>query len=122
MRKVIGYWGEEQAKLFLERKGYLILHQNWKAGLGGELDLIISNPSHLVFVEVKTRHISTFQSAELSISSQQQKKLIEMGNLYLQYFPQHLKEEQEVRFDSIGITFETYELFDIVHLEDAFGW
>ena len=116
-RKEIGYWGENQAKLFLEKKGFQILHQNWKAGRGGELDIVGLHQAYLVFVEVKTRHEPTFLPAELTIGLKQQKKLIQMAVLYLKYFPVYT---QDVRFDSLGIAILSPEEIKITHIEEAF--
>ena len=54
-KKKLGDWGEQQAVLFLERRGYAILARNYRTR-GGELD-IIARDSHgvLCFIEVKTR-------------------------------------------------------------------
>lgn len=116
-KKQLGYWGEEKAKQFLIDKGFRCLHQNWKAGRGGELDLVFLNETHLLFVEVKTRQENSYLPAELSIGIAQQKKILEMAGLYLQHFPDYT---QNVRFDTIGVTILSPEHFQIIHLEEAF--
>jgi len=54
-KKTLGNWGEQQAALFLERRGYVILVRNYHTR-GGELDIIARDGAGvLCFVEVKTR-------------------------------------------------------------------
>lgn len=72
MKKIIGDWGENQACLFLLRRGYVITQTNFYSNKG-EIDIIaekidtISN-KELIFIEVKTRKYQTFvtNSAELA--------------------------------------------------------
>ncbi|MBP9818300.1 YraN family protein [Candidatus Shapirobacteria bacterium] len=47
-----GRRGEEEARVFLEQKGYELIEQNYVNDLG-EIDLIMSDKDWLVFVEVK---------------------------------------------------------------------
>ncbi len=52
-KKIIGNWGENIAKEYLERKGYTILETNWRFK-HKEVDLIVFKDG-VVGVEVKTR-------------------------------------------------------------------
>jgi putative endonuclease len=54
-RHVLGREGERLAGKFLRRSGYKILHRNFRAKHGGEVDLICRDGDVLAFVEVKTR-------------------------------------------------------------------
>ena len=116
-KKRLGSWGEEQARIYLIAQGFQLLHRNWRLGIGGEIDLIVCDDDFLVFVEVKTRQENSFIPAELNISIKQQKKLIEMADKYLNYFPNF---SQSVRFDSIGVTLLTDQTYKIVHIKEIF--
>lgn len=54
---LLGQWGERQAERYLRRRHYRILHRNFRAPGGGEVDLVCRDKAEdaLVFVEVKTR-------------------------------------------------------------------
>jgi putative endonuclease len=58
----LGQWGENMAVKYLRRNGYKILHRNFRAPHGGEVDIVCRDKRHgeLVFVEVKTRSIEDF--------------------------------------------------------------
>lgn len=45
--------GEELAAKYLVSKGYTLLSKNFRTK-NGEIDIIVHNDTHLVFVEVKT--------------------------------------------------------------------
>jgi putative endonuclease len=50
----LGQRGEQIARRYLRRRGYLILARNYRA-MGAEIDLVVLDDTHLVFVEVKAR-------------------------------------------------------------------
>ena len=52
-----GAWGERAAEAYLRRQKFRILHRNFRAPGGGEVDLVCRDKPEdtLVFVEVKTR-------------------------------------------------------------------
>ena len=50
----IGRGGETLAREFLERKGFILLRQNYRNG-PREIDLIMQDGDYIVFVEVKAR-------------------------------------------------------------------
>ena len=56
--RAIGDLGEDAVVRYLKRRGYRILDRNYTVK-GGEIDIIASRFSKLVFVEVKTRKAST---------------------------------------------------------------
>ena len=63
----IGKDGERQAVEWLRKKGYVILHRNWRYS-HCEIDIIASKQGRLHFVEVKTRRYSKFVRPEESVS------------------------------------------------------
>jgi len=51
----IGQQGEDLARKFLERKGFVFIAKNFKTPRWGEIDLIMRDGDTTVFVEVKAR-------------------------------------------------------------------
>lgn len=86
-RQKIGRWGEELATQDYIRRGYQIIARNVRTPYG-EIDLIASNPSAFVFVEVKTRTTDLFGPPEVSMTAQKQAHLQNAIQAYLQDHPE----------------------------------
>lgn len=56
-----GKRGEDLACRFLRKRGYKILHRNFRGRRGGEIDIVCRDRDTLVFVEVKTRADETWR-------------------------------------------------------------
>ena len=56
----MGRRGEKLAAVYLKSRGYTVLHRNFRALGGGEVDLVCRQGDFFVFVEVKTRRSETF--------------------------------------------------------------
>ena len=112
----IGQKGEQLSAELLEKKGYKILHRNWRMG-HLEMDIIAANKTEIVFVEVKTR-TSTFRGQpEEAVDIVKRKRMVAAANAYIKYY----KEERNPRFDIIGILInKAGEIEQITHLENAF--
>ena len=110
----LGNVGEERAQAFLRNKGYHILHTNWRIGKL-ELDIVAKKDDWLVVVEVKTRSTDTFEHPEEAITSRKIRNLVNATHEYILQFDWR----GETRFDVISVI-PHGELFDIVHIEDAF--
>ena len=52
-----GAWGEALAAEYLRKKRYKLVAAGYHCRFG-EIDLIVQNKQYLVFVEVKTRHVT----------------------------------------------------------------
>ncbi len=85
----IGYLGESIAKEYLEKKGYIIIDQNYKNKYA-EIDLIACPPAdriqhkdNLVFVEVKTRTGEQFGIPEDAINRDKLRRLIRNAQVYM---------------------------------------
>lgn len=98
-KQQLGKWGEERARIYLERKGVKILDSNFRTPYG-ELDLIGLEDSQVVFFEVKTRSSDSFGFGEQSITRVKQQHLIDSAEVYIQKHP-HLGEDW--RIDAIVI-------------------
>jgi len=110
-----GKMGEEVACSYLKVCGYSILHTNWRYG-HFELDIVASNGSELVVVEVKTRSKYSMMEAEDSINRNKIRHIVSAADAYVR---KH-KVELPVRFDILCLIKDkdTYTVEN--HLEDAF--
>lgn len=114
----LGKWGEDEASLFLERKGYVILERDWKMGKR-DLDIIALTDDQrtLVVVEVKTRKNEDYQEPEEAVNCAKMKNLAVAANAYIK-----LKNiMQEVRFDIISVVGNPPRADNIIHIKDAFN-
>lgn len=114
-RKRTGSEGEEEARAFLEKKGFRILEQNWRCG-SGEIDLIARDGAVLVFIEVKTKKREGFGEPEDWINRRKQNQI---GRLALGYLQQKNIENVECRFDVVTLD-KTGPVAMVNHIEDAF--
>jgi putative endonuclease len=62
----LGVRGERYAAKYLRKKGYRLVVRN-RREKKGEIDLIVMDKTHLVFVEVRTRSREDFMTPEASI-------------------------------------------------------
>ncbi|PJG84014.1 YraN family protein [Caviibacterium pharyngocola] len=91
---------EHQARLFLQSQGLKFIAANQYVK-GGELDLIMSDQSTLVFVEVRQRKNDRFGSAIESVDWQKQQKWINAAALWLAKQGRSL-EDTDCRFDLVA--------------------
>lgn len=94
----LGQRGEQLAEDYLLRKGYTILHRNWRyAHL--EIDLIAYYEPVLHFVEVKLRSSSKVLP-EKSVSKKKFRCLLKAADEFLYRHPQY----RHIQFDIMAIT------------------
>jgi len=79
-RHALGRRGEGIAAQYLRRRGYKVLHHNYRAPKGGEVDLVCRDRDILVFVEVKTRTSEAFGTPAEAVTTSKQ-HLIARGAL-----------------------------------------
>ena len=77
-----GRAGEGYAATYLEKKGYIILEQNFSNKFG-EIDIIARDKHILVFVEVKTKIGSDFGIPEEMINSGKLQRVRNMATMYM---------------------------------------
>jgi putative endonuclease len=111
--------GEEFAMNVLLRKNYEILQMNFHSRFG-EIDIIAKTPSHLIFVEVKTRCDLDRDLALESVTPKKQKRITMTALHYLQ---QHQEfNDCMIRYDIILVFFhEITANYSFEHIEDAFS-
>jgi putative endonuclease len=118
-KRATGQAGEAAAERYLKRQGFKLLHRNLHLGRAGELDLVMEHGGVLVFVEVKARLAGETLGGFVNINDAKQRKLWELGQLYLQRHPATWR---GVRFDAVEVEFADSQLSEhtIRHLPDAF--
>ena len=107
-----GLAAEKLAATFLANQGLKLVTQNYHCRFG-EIDLIMTDASTLVFIEVRLRSNKQFGSAAASITLQKQQKLILTAQHYLQ---QH-GDKRACRFDVLLM--DKVELGAVTWLKNA---
>jgi putative endonuclease len=117
-RRTLGQLGEDLAAAHFRRLGFEVLDRNFRTRLG-ELDLVASDGTVLVFCEVKTRRAGSGHPWD-SLHARKQDRVRRMAALWLQsrrerpYFP-------SIRFDAVGVVLDAGgALVSLVHEERAF--
>ena len=114
----MGAWGEALAATYLQKKKYKVLSSGYRCRFG-EIDLIVADKNHLVFVEVKLRKTNSFAQAKDFVDYHKQNRIRTTAELYLSQNPTDL----QPRFDVIeiyapdGVSTSRPEIH---HMEDAF--
>lgn len=78
----IGRGGEDRALAYLQRQGLELVERNFLCKVG-ELDLIMRDGAHLVFIEVRERNNPCFGGAAASISRAKQRRIVRAAQFYL---------------------------------------
>ena len=97
---LLGHSAENEARKWLEKKGYRFVAQNVKSKKGSgacELDLVMMDKKTLVFIEVKKR--KSTQTAMEAILPAMQKRLYKGAEKFLALNPQY--QNMDCRFDAI---------------------
>ncbi|WP_028103472.1 YraN family protein [Pseudoduganella violaceinigra] len=81
----IGREGEDRALAFLEQQGLKLVERNFLCKVG-ELDLVMQDGAHLVFIEVRERSTPFFGGAAASISPAKQRRILRAAKFYLLRF------------------------------------
>ena len=93
-----GTAAEGLALRYLEARGLTLVTRNFRCRTG-ELDLIMRDGQHLVFVEVRSRGHNRFGTPAESVTRRKQQRLLRAAAFYLQR--QHL--DLPCRFDVVAI-------------------
>lgn len=111
----IGTKGEQIAADFLLKKGYHILHRNWRSGKK-ELDIIAFKDNMVVVAEIKTRTNFDFGFPEEAVNKKKQQYLKSAGEAFMQAHPEYM----QIRYDIISILLNGDAIKEILHFEEAF--
>jgi putative endonuclease len=97
----IGAWGEEWAEWhYYHERGSAVLARNWRGG-GGELDLVVREGEHLVFVEVKTRDPKDPEPLAAVREGKRRRHFRAAADAYTRQLP---RPRPAVRFDVVLVT------------------
>lgn len=91
-----GAEAEQHAAQFLQQRGLMLLHKNYRCRLG-EIDLIMRDGATVVFVEVRLRSRSEFGGPAASIGATKQIRLRRTAEHYLST----LRHTPPCRFDAV---------------------
>ena len=95
----IGPTGENEAVIFLEKRGYKILERNYRKRMG-EIDIIARHKDALCFIEVKTRQSTSYGSPLEAVTKQKQRQIIRLS---LYYLKEKNIADPKMRFDVVSI-------------------
>ncbi|WP_044189111.1 YraN family protein [Porphyromonas sp. COT-290 OH860] len=110
-----GRIGEEIACRLLEEAGLRILERNWRHR-HSEVDIIAQEGDELVFVEVKVRSLSAYQTATEAVDADKQGHLIKAANAYIRLYQCTLS----VRYDIIAIDLAEDNRYRLEHIRSAY--
>ncbi|MEP7361953.1 MAG: YraN family protein [Acidobacteriota bacterium] len=120
--QALGPLGEDLAVQYLHRAGMRIHERNWRPRTGrGEIDIIASEGSTLVFVEVKARTTDTFGAPDRAIG-EEKRRMISLAAR--RFFRAHPEGPRLFRFDTVSIVWpgplRSPESAAVEHIRDAF--
>ena len=110
-----GKKGEELAASWLEKKGYAILHRNWRHSRY-EVDIIATRDNLLHFIEVKTRTNTRFGHPEESVSDKKIENLMEAAGEFM-FINQKW---QAIQYDILSITLDNNKNAIFFLIEDVY--
>ncbi|MEJ2576111.1 MAG: YraN family protein [Gammaproteobacteria bacterium] len=107
----IGRHAEDHAARFLVQQGLELLERNFRCR-GGEIDLILRDGEHLVFVEVRLRRNPAFGGPLATVDLRKQRRIILAARHYLA----RRGNRDACRFDVVGLDGRSEPLW----VKDAF--
>lgn len=111
----IGRWGEDLALDFLKGNGFQLLARNWRYQKG-EIDLVMKSSSTLLFVEVRTRSVTSYVPPYPSIPRKKWKLLRYTASAYRR---QMIFKPKIMQFDVVGVIHQHGTLKEILHYENV---
>ena len=102
-----GLVAEQQVKQYLSEQGLLWLASNYRCRVG-EIDLIMNDHQHLVFVEVRARSSKAFGSALETVTYAKQQKIIKAALHFMLVHKQY--NHWPARFDVVSLQGELKQI------------
>ncbi len=115
-RRRLGNAGEDAVAAWYEAAGYRVLDRNWRCR-DGELDLVVSRHTTLVFCEVKTRGSARFGAPVEAVTATKQRRL---RMLAARWLAEHDTRRRALRFDVASVTRAANGELVVEVLESAF--
>ena len=109
-----GVLGEQIAKNHLQKQGYLIIKQNYRAGKS-EIDIIANDNDTIVFIEVKARSSNIYGTGLEAITQAKKSMLIQGAYAYIS---ENNLFESKMRFDAIEVDLVNKKV--TAHIKNAF--
>lgn len=94
-----GKQGEDEASVFLKKRGYKILERNFKKRYG-DIDIVAKDSDTLVFIEVKTRRTNQFGSGLEAITPWKIRALVQSAHFYKLKHPEL---PERLRIDVVAV-------------------
>ena len=118
-RRTLGAAGEQLAVDHLTRRGFVILDRNYRTRWG-ELDIVASDGSQIVFCEVKCRIAN--RAGRDPLESVHNSKRLQVRRMAGRWLSERAHPRVgDLRFDAIGVTLSRDgKLLRLDHLEGAF--
>ncbi len=98
----LGREAEKLAAQYLTSKGYQIITKNWQYKGRGEVDIVAQDGETLVFVEVRYRSESSWESPQQSVTPKKLHNLKKTAQLYVKI---ELEDSSPMRIDLVGVSF-----------------
>lgn len=117
--KSTGKRGEELAARFMIDRGYTIIDRNWHCR-AGEIDIVARQNEEWIFVEVRTRHARTTETAFESITPQKQERFTAAIYSYLAQLPD--PDTVNWRADVVAVALRPGYRPVIDYVENALDW
>jgi putative endonuclease len=121
----LGAQGENWAKKYLLKKGYVILAANYTNSSGhrlGEIDIIAQKNGIIVFIEVKTRLVNA--NTEIVIIPEEnitRSKLVKMRKMAEYFLRSKQQLDANYQFDALSVLYQPQEKkVSIRHIENIF--
>ncbi len=111
----VGKDGEKLAAGYLLKKGYEILHRNWRYSFY-EIDIIARKNNKLHIIEVKTLNETSAGFPEESVTKKKFKRLLNAADEFLYQHPEY----RHVQYDILAITFKNNGEHEYFLIEDVY--
>lgn len=117
----LGKQGEELARRYLEKKGFVLVEKNYKTPRWGEIDLVMRDRDTTVFVEVKTRSGSSTKLFGGPLGSINYHKLKTLKRAAQFYLSSKKYDHEAARIDAVSIVLDDDDRAKIEHFPNIPG-
>ena len=100
--KMLGTFGEDTAKAYIEKLGFTIVETNYKTRLG-EIDIIAKQGLTYHFIEIKTRRGINYGLPREAVSRKKQKHIKQAAMLFIYDLRQRKRRWKEISFDVVEV-------------------